>query len=511
MKITLNKKIYIILFILFIFTYLSLSGLLYYQKIDREEHLMDRNLKQLQNEIDVILSSYNVIAELSYNNIVNTSEVKEIIYNALHDRVNRDQYRNELINKFDEFYKELNSYNVRQFHFHFKDGTSFLRMHKPNKFGDNLFNVRDTVKYVNQKKQKTIGFEEGKIFNGYRYVFPLNFNDEHIGSVEISISYFAVAELLKEKFSKSSTFILEKEVIKGKIFSNEISNYNNSECFKKYLYDKEFLSLLKNNQDLINYDFIVEYNKKNKEVINDKLEEQENFTIIEEINDKYYVANFINIKNFNQEPVGYFVIYNESKMINYLNRNFKVMCIVLTLSFIFISGLILKLFANNKRLNYLAKRDRLTGVYNRHKIEEILNLELNRANRYDLKFSILILDIDYFKEVNDTYGHNKGDQVLKQMCNLIGKNIRDADTLGRWGGEEFIIIAPETNIDKSFQLANKLRKIISQYNFIKDKKVTVSIGLAEYENNYSIDEIISRADQALYKAKNNGRNRAEKF
>lgn len=166
---------------------------------------------------------------------------------------------------------------------------------------------------------------------------------------------------------------------------------------------------------------------------------------------------------------------------------------------------------NNKRLNYLAKRDRLTGVYNRHKIEEVLNLELNRANRYDLKFSILILDIDYFKEVNDTYGHNKGDQVLKKMCNLIEKNIRDADTLGRWGGEEFIIIAPETNIEKSFKLANKLRKIISQYNFIKDKKVTVSIGLAEYENNYSIDEIISRADQALYKAKNNGRNRVEKF
>lgn len=227
------------------------------------------------------------------------------------------------------------------------------------------------------------------------------------------------------------------------------------------------------------------------------------------MNDKHYVANFININNFKLEPVGYFVVYNESKMINYLNYNFKIMCIVLTLSFIL--GLILKLFINNKELNFLAKRDRLTGVYNRHKIEEILNLELNRANRYDLKFSILILDIDYFKEVNDTYGHNKGDQVLKKMCNLIGKNIRDADTLGRWGGEEFIIIAPETNIDKSFQLANKLRKIISQYNFIKDKKVTVSIGLAEYEKNYSIDEIISRADKALYKAKNNGRNRVEKF
>lgn len=162
MKKTLNKNMYIIFIILLLFTYLSLLGLLYYQKMDREEHLMDRNLKQLQNEIDVILSSYEVIAQLSYNNIVNITEVQEIIYNALHDKENRDLYRNMLISKFDTFYKELNSYNIRQFHFHLKDGTSFLRMHKPNKFGDNLFNVRDTVKYVNQKNKKLLVLKREK-------------------------------------------------------------------------------------------------------------------------------------------------------------------------------------------------------------------------------------------------------------------------------------------------------------------------------------------------------------
>ncbi|WP_122893450.1 GGDEF domain-containing protein [Arcobacter peruensis] len=153
--------------------------------------------------------------------------------------------------------------------------------------------------------------------------------------------------------------------------------------------------------------------------------------------------------------------------------------------------------------------DKLTGLFNRVKLDEALDDEFNRSNRFKRSFGIIIIDIDHFKKVNDTYGHQVGDQVLIQFAKILKENIRKIDILGRWGGEEFMIICSETDFQGTIKLADSLRQIISKYDFPTIGDFSASFGVSAYASDENIDNIIARADKALYKAKANGRNRVE--
>ncbi len=163
----------------------------------------------------------------------------------------------------------------------------------------------------------------------------------------------------------------------------------------------------------------------------------------------------------------------------------------------------------NEKLKYISMRDELTNIYNRRKLNEVLRHEYNKAKRYSEKFSIIILDVDYFKSVNDTYGHNVGDEVLIELVEKLNNNIRSSDILGRWGGEEFLIICPHTDKNQAVSLARKLRKIIQNHEFPVTNDLTCSFGVTAYKSGDTIDDLINRADKALYTAKENGRNREE--
>ena len=165
-----------------------------------------------------------------------------------------------------------------------------------------------------------------------------------------------------------------------------------------------------------------------------------------------------------------------------------------------------------QRLNkhkLLSITDKLTGLFNRVKLDEVLIDEFNRSNRFKNNFSIIIIDIDYFKKVNDTYGHLVGDQVLIQFAKILKENIRKVDILGRWGGEEFMIICPETNLQSTIKVAESLREIISKYKFPIIDNLSASFGVSMYDGDEHMNKVVERADNALYKAKANGRNRVE--
>lgn len=136
--------------------------------------------------------------------------------------------------------------------------------------------------------------------------------------------------------------------------------------------------------------------------------------------------------------------------------------------------------------------------------------EIERAKRYAVPLSLIMFDIDYFKRVNDTYGHVAGDTILKTIADLVKDNIRKIDHFVRWGGEEFLIISSETPLDKAYTLAERIRKKISGYTFNDVGKVTVSFGVTEFKKKDTEDAFIKRTDNALYKAKKKGRNRVEK-
>ena len=163
----------------------------------------------------------------------------------------------------------------------------------------------------------------------------------------------------------------------------------------------------------------------------------------------------------------------------------------------------------NFELEKSACTDQLTGVWNRRFFLNTAEVEIKRARRYKHSMSLLLLDIDHFKSVNDRYGHQVGDEVLVDLTTVLKAGIRDTDLLTRWGGEEFIVLALQMGTNGAAQLAERLRVLIGTHNFNIDDMVTVSIGIAEFNYKDNLDAWIKKADDALYMAKKSGRNRVE--
>ncbi|GAB6073939.1 transporter substrate-binding domain-containing diguanylate cyclase [Nautilia lithotrophica] len=160
-----------------------------------------------------------------------------------------------------------------------------------------------------------------------------------------------------------------------------------------------------------------------------------------------------------------------------------------------------------EELKKISFYDSLTDIYNRYKIDLSLKTQIQLSKKYKLPLSIIFFDIDNFKKINDTFGHKVGDEVLIELSKLIKKNIRQTDIFGRWGGEEFIIILPNTSIKTAFQIAQKLKTIIELHEFPIIKELTCSFGVTELKDNDSINTITIRADSFLYEAKKQGKNR----
>lgn len=160
-------------------------------------------------------------------------------------------------------------------------------------------------------------------------------------------------------------------------------------------------------------------------------------------------------------------------------------------------------------IRYLATTDSLTGIANRRAFSAILAREVERAKRYGIPLSLAMYDIDNFKRVNDGFGHDTGDNVLQDITALVKKNIRTNDVVARWGGEEFMVLMPQTDLAAAGNAAEKLRQEIAQHRFDKVNSLTVSFGLAAYEAQDDLNSLLKRVDDALYLAKGQGRNRVE--
>jgi|GEM_PF-1802155 len=163
----------------------------------------------------------------------------------------------------------------------------------------------------------------------------------------------------------------------------------------------------------------------------------------------------------------------------------------------------------NAELEKSAFTDQLTNIWNRRCFLKNSAIEIERSRRNKYPLSLLLLDIDHFKLINDNYGHQAGDQALIEFANLLRDNIRSFDSLARWGGEEFLILAPHLRAGNAVQYADRLRELIAEHPFQEVGEITASIGVAELANTDNIDSWIKKVDNALYRAKEQGRNRVE--
>lgn len=166
-----------------------------------------------------------------------------------------------------------------------------------------------------------------------------------------------------------------------------------------------------------------------------------------------------------------------------------------------------KIRISNKFLHELSYKDMLTGLMNRREIELQLDKHLKQCNKEGGTFSVILLDIDFFKSVNDTFGHDVGDKVLQKISTFIGNELRSCDSFGRWGGEEFIVLCKDSDIGSARILSERIRSMVANAEFLVGRKITISIGVTEQiveDDKYSI---FRRVDKLLYKAKNTGRNK----
>lgn len=203
-----------------------------------------------------------------------------------------------------------------------------------------------------------------------------------------------------------------------------------------------------------------------------------------------------------EHVMGYLYLDSDRILNNFNNHVFQHACQLVG---------IVRMLIDNYKLKIIASIDKLTGVFTRKYFEDMLKEELDKARAEEGKFALIMFDIDKFKNINDKYGHQKGDMVLREICSIVSKNIRKEDVCGRYGGEEFIIILPNGDENIAGDVAEKLRAKVDEAKILGDKHaVTMSLGVAVYpEHGDTEQELIEKVDQALYVAKESGRNRVQ--
>ncbi|MEA3384314.1 MAG: ATP-binding protein [Campylobacterota bacterium] len=226
--------------ITFFIVFISLFFILSYDKNNRINQVLEAKSKEFDTLYKAIYNQYKEEAQIIYNTVVNTKSIIDV-YEKIqtNDKNIKDQNRKLLFNYIKDDYNTLKFISIRQLHFHLKNNDSFLRMHRPNKYGDNLTTIRPTIAYVNKYNKPIDGFEEGRIFNGFRFVFPItSYDGIHLGSVEISFSADAIVSKLTNEFKKKSIIHIDQSVVDQKLFKEERTNYIEGP-FDGYLIDKE--------------------------------------------------------------------------------------------------------------------------------------------------------------------------------------------------------------------------------------------------------------------------------
>ncbi len=465
-----------------------------YYDMKHYDSMLDIQKNNLTNDMLSVFktSEKNLIAkyQLLHADFINTNQIAEYFKN--HERKKLYQ----LLKKDYEDIKVIDP-NFFVMHFIDKDNITVLRMHKPESYNDDLTTKRPIVAYANKVIKKQTGFEVGKNGMVYRITMPFVHNGEHIGVLEFGIKPKYFVDSLNEKYKVESIILVKKEKL-------------------------DVLTVKKNYQELAEY-AIVSQSKFSKRFI-EKLDLTKATQVIF-LEDKYFlVANELNLNDYQGNVVSKVLIIkditefildkNESLLvINSLNLIvFLIIIVVIYILFNRFNEEIQKnmktITSLNKKSKYLhtkANTDELTNIYNKRYFDTYLESFI----RYGNKGSIIFFDIDHFKEINDTYGHQIGDVILKSISKSIRNHIRQNDTFARWGGEEFVIILNNLDLEMAVKKAQEFRKCIQEYQFDQNISITISLGVTQVDPNDTKSTLIKRVDSLLYKAKHNGRNRVE--
>ena len=405
-----QKKI--IFFTLFFLLSTMSFFLLFYLKSEKIDSYLTMKTKQYTNNYTTIYSHYSRLSHIIFDTRINTQEVKNIFKIATQGtQKEKDSAREELYLHLFDTYKLLKTYKIKQLHFHLPNNDSYLRFHRPQRYGDNLGKIRESVVYVNKNKKYIDGFEEGRIYNGYRFVFPLFDKEKYLGSVEISFSTLAMTLTYMQNYDLLSNFIISKDVVHRKVFPSEHHNYTESPIDGYYLE----VDILKHIKKLNQSNLQRPLSQKLIDSIHQQRGEKSSFSLFDNVKEE--VITFIQVKNpVTQEAVGIFIVRSDATYIldayNYFYISFFIiiLLIALTLYYLYKADLYKKRIEKNNRQLLLAKEQ--TQYLNRTledevalQVEKIKESELVHQTIFNtVKNGMAIVDLELnFILVNDAY------------------------------------------------------------------------------------------------------------
>lgn len=296
----------------------------------KKEHL-DAEKKIIEVTYNTIIDAYKVYSNIIYFNKLNTKETKSILENVYtSSEEEQNQIRAKLYTHLIDMYNNMEDYKLKQLHFHLKNNDSFLRFNRPDKYGDNLTNVRLTVAYVNEHHKSISGFEEGRIYNGYRFVYPLEYNGIYLGSVETSVSMKSIINDVKKELSSEVDFIIKKSVVENKVFEEEKNNYFSCTTDNYFYHEKSIV----NDENQYIEPILKNYYKENPIEIRNKLNSNEIFNFYSKYNDDYYITTYLPIKNvISNQTVAYIIISNKhNDLQDFINQYLLFLFILLLLT-----------------------------------------------------------------------------------------------------------------------------------------------------------------------------------
>ena len=630
-------------FLLAFFVVLSFALILYkYMEISKEseiQNLADKSLESVKIANKAILDTYMVVARKDFFDIMQNKKALSILEKFKYAKKDEQNLlRGELYRLLYKEYEILKKQDIRQFHFQTYTGNSLLRFHLPHKNGDSLMNLRTSVRVANTEFKPMNGFEGGRAFPGYRYLFPIIYKNNHLGSVEFSVAFEGVEKKLQNILPfYAHKIIFEKKVIYEKVFKKNREFFINSNLNGKYCIENHAISqVTKKIQDDSFVNKLISLVKSSPNFIK-KLDKKDSFAVPLMDNNLGYVVTFLSIKDIDKKDAGYIVSFGKLQDIIEVENKYNIFVLIGLVVSLFVYFLVvvviiqvqitkdeaLKLqkfidiqnsmviltngvkfkFANKKFFDFfgykdldeflekfncicenfiqtddffsladvkddesnwiesllnLSGRERIVSMKDKNLITHAFTISINKYDKdnYIINFTdisdainekiqlqeqvvqdqltkaynrvyfdnnidslielnaqqnqktgIIFFDIDHFKNVNDTYGHQVGDDILKTIVKLVKSNIRLTDKLIRWGGEEFIVILPADKIDDVYRAAEYIRVRIEKHKFDEVQELTCSFGVVLHEDGVDIDESIKKVDDKLYEAKNSGRNR----
>lgn len=475
----------------------------------RNDMYLNQGLMAYENQIETTINRYESFSNYIYDTLIDDT-VTLIMFEAVNGNdATQNQKRDELYDYLDDAYELTTDYQFRQLHFHMPNGDSFLRMHAPDTYGDNLIDIRPSIAYVNTNLEYIRVFEEGRIYNGYRFVYPLFNDDAHVGSVEISISIATIIELLYDINPNCyHQFIIDETIVSALVFDDYQLNYTQSAISQNYFIDQAVTDFTLNQNTLLEMDKLNALYDLLPQSFNEKLNQGESFSYSLRVGTQYYTMDFLSLKNLNNDSIGYVYTVSIDKEFATMQQQRNIINSAIILFFIITFTLLLFYVKDKHKILLLSRTDQLTKISNRAYFNELAEKELNRSNRYQHPLSYVVMDIDNFKKINDTYGHSTGDQILKALASTIQQSIRKHDLFCRWGGEEFSLLLPETTTSNAVKVCEKIQRALSNHLLINDITVTFSFGVASLDDDTtSLNDLFKRADKNLYHAKETGRDK----